>query len=247
MGGIVEGIFGFLGAKEQASATESAAQKSADASRYATDLQKQMWQQQVETQKPWVTAGTGAVNQLAASLAPGGQYATPFSQTNWQQDPGYQFRLSEGLKAIDQQAAARGGLISGAALKAAQRYGQDMASQEYQNAFNRYYTERTNMLNPLQSLAGLGQTSANQVGAMGSQYGANVGNLTMTNAANQANAGLAASNVRASQYGQIGKALGNTNWNQVGNWLTGSGGTTGTYSSPESWDYMSPSSWPTGG
>jgi hypothetical protein len=58
------------------------------------------------------------------------------------QDPGYQFRLKEGMQGLERSAAARGGLLSGGTLKGIQRYGQDMASQEYQNAFNRYQTSR---------------------------------------------------------------------------------------------------------
>jgi len=65
-----------------------------------------------------------------------------FGAADFQTDPGYSFRLSEGLKAIDRQAAARGGLISGAGLKAAGRFGGDLASQEYGNAFNRFQTNR---------------------------------------------------------------------------------------------------------
>ena len=73
-----------------------------------------------------------------------GNYQDPgdFTMEKFQEDPGYAFRMSEGLKALDRTAAARGGLISGSALKAASRYGQDMASQEYQNAFNRYNQNR---------------------------------------------------------------------------------------------------------
>jgi uncharacterized membrane protein YqiK len=92
-------------------------------------------------------------------------------------DPGYAFRLSEGQKALDRSAAARGGLISGSALKAATRFGQDMGSQEYQNAFNRYQAERTAKLAPLQSLAGLGQTTAQTLGQAGAANATNVGNL----------------------------------------------------------------------
>jgi hypothetical protein len=57
-------------------------------------------------------------------------------------DPGYAFRVSEGNKALNASAAARGGLISGNALKAAQDYGQAAGSQEYTNAFNRYQANR---------------------------------------------------------------------------------------------------------
>tara|TARA_R110000868_G_scaffold233110_3_gene486849 strand:- start:84 stop:506 length:423 start_codon:yes stop_codon:yes gene_type:complete len=84
--------------------------------------------------------------------------------------------MSEGLKALDRTAAARGGLLSGATLKGAQRYGQDLGSQEYQNAFNRYQTERTARLAPLQSLGGLAETSSANIGTAGQQYSTNVGN-----------------------------------------------------------------------
>lgn len=202
----------------QADAAKQAAQTSAGAQVYATDVQKQMFDKQIELQKPWQEAGTGAVNRLAAGLGKGGEFDQRFSQTNWQQDPGYAFRLAEGNKALNQAAAARGGLISGNALKAAQRYGQEMGSQEYQNAFNRYYREREAQLNPLQSLAGLGQTSAQSLGGAASQYGANVGNLAMTNAANQGNALLAQGNARASAYTGIGSSIGQ-GLGGIGNYL----------------------------
>jgi hypothetical protein len=99
--------------------------------------------------------------------------------TDFQQDPGYAFRMSEGLKALDRTAASRGGMLSGAALKAAGRYGEDYASNEYQNAYNRYQTNRANILNPLQSLSGQGQTTANTLGTAGQTYAANAGNAYM--------------------------------------------------------------------
>lgn len=169
-----------------ANAAGSAASTQADATNRASDLQYKQWRESVDLQKPWLTAGETALNRLSAGLAPGGEFATPFSKTNWQTDPGYQFRLGEGLKALDRQAAARGGLISGAALKAATRYGQDYGSGEYQNAFNRYYQERQNMLSPLQSLAGVGQTSAQQIGTSGERMASNVGDMMTSGAAARA-------------------------------------------------------------
>jgi hypothetical protein len=117
-------------------------------------------------------------------------------------DPGYQFRLSEGMKGLERSAASRGGLLSGGTLKGIQRYGQDMASQEYQNAFNRYQAERTGTLNPFQSMAGMGQSTANQLSNMGMNY---------ANQAGEAYQGAA--NARASGYvgqaGALGGAIGN--------------------------------------
>ena len=204
MGSVVESVAGFLGARRQSQAIEQAASTGAEAQQYAADLQKQMFERQVALQEPWRQAGVGALNQLI----PLSQQYTPFGMQQFQQDPGYGFRLSEGMKAIERSAAQRGGLLSGATLKGVQRYGQDLASQEYQNAFNRYQAERQARLGPLQSLAGVGQTATQTLGGAASQYGTNVGNLAMTGGANQAMAALAQGNIRASQYGQLGSALG---------------------------------------
>lgn len=197
-------IFGIGPASQQAEATTQAAGISSDAAKYAADLQKQMFERQVELQEPWRQAGIGALNKLI----PIASDYTPFGMQQFQQDPGYGFRLSEGMKALERSAAARGGLLSGAQMKGVQRYGQDLASQEYQNAFNRYQAERTARLQPLQSLAGVGQTSAQSLGTAAGQYGENAGNIAMTGGANAANAALQMGNVRASQYGGYGSALG---------------------------------------
>ncbi len=158
--------------------------------------------------------GPGAVvaNALAPSTGAGlnvnpndpnfGKYAGDFSMADFQADPGYAFRLTQGLKALDRQAAARGGLISGAALKAAQSYGQDMASQEYQNAFNRYQVNRSNQLNPLQSLMGQAQTSANTLGSQAGQLGTNVGNLMTSGAAARASGYVGSANAINQTLGQ---------------------------------------------
>jgi hypothetical protein len=140
---------------------------------------------------------------------------------DFQQDPGYAFRLSEGMKALDRTAAARGGMLSGAALRGATRYGQEMGSQEYTNAFNRYQTNRANQLNPLQSLMGAGQTAAGNVASAGQNYATNAGQ-------NYMNAG----NARASGYvgsanawsNAIGNAYNQYNQNQLMNRIFPQGG-----------------------
>ena len=171
-----------------ASASKSAAGTQAAAASEATAAQERMFERQVELQAPWRKAGETALNRLSAGLEKGGEFDKAFSETNWKQDPGYAFRLSEGMKALDRTAAARGGLISGGALKAATRYGQEMGSQEYQNAFNRYYTERANRLQPLQSLAGVGQSSANTLSSAASNLGSQIGS-NIIGAGNAAAAG----------------------------------------------------------
>jgi hypothetical protein len=153
-----------------ASAATSAARTQADAANRAAQLQQNQFERQIELQAPYRQAGERALGKLELAS----EY-TPFGMDQFQQDPGYAFRLKEGQKALEQSAAARGGLISGNALRAATRYGQEMGSQEYTNAFNRYQAERNARLNPLQSLAGVGQSSVNQIGAAGQNYANNAG------------------------------------------------------------------------
>ena len=153
-----------------ANAASSAADTQAAAADRAAQLQKEQFDRQVELQAPFREAGVRALPELETAS----RY-TPFGMKQFTADPGYGFRLAEGQKALDRQAAARGGLISGGALRAAQRYGQEMGSQEYTNAFNRYQTERQARLNPLQSLAGVGQTSVAQLGQAGQAMATGVG------------------------------------------------------------------------
>lgn len=218
MGDIVNAVadvFGFGPASKQAEATTEAASISAQAAREALGLQRQMYEEGVARQQPWLQAGQQALNKLI----PEATSYTPFGMQQFQADPGYAFRLSEGQKALERSAAARGGLLSGATGKALSRYGQEMGSQEYMNAFNRYQTERAARLNPLQSLAGVGQTAANTLGGYGQNYANQANQLAMTNAANMGNLALQQGNIRASQYGTMGSALNtalNTDWNALG-------------------------------
>jgi len=211
-------IFGVGPASKQASAVTSAADTGAAAARYAADLQKQMFDKQIELQEPFRQAGLSGQNRLLELLGLGGQkgpgygrYATAeFTPANFlaNQDPSYAFRMSEGMKALERSAAARGGLLSGATMKGIQRYGQDLASTEYQNAFNRYQTTRANTLNPYASLAGVAQSSANTLGQAAGAYGANAGNIAMAGGANAANAQLALGNIRGQQFSNAANALG---------------------------------------
>jgi hypothetical protein len=204
-----------------ASASRSAASTQSDAANRAAELQNQQFQQTREDLAPYRAAGQTALN----ALTPLATNYQKFGMAQFQQDPGYAFRLSEGQKALDRSAAARGGLISGGALKAAQRYGQDMGSQEYMNAFNRYQTERNAQLNPLQSLAGVGQTTANQLGQYGAANAANVGNLMTGGAAAQAAGRVGAANAAT---GGLGTYLNYTSSNNLLNALRGTGSSSPT-------------------
>jgi hypothetical protein len=179
----VGAVASLIGGKQSSNAAQSAAQTQADAANNATAAQQQALQQQLALQQPFTTAGTTAVNQLSAMTQPGGRLTQDFvyGPGAYQADPGYAFRLREGMNAMNATAAARGGLISGNALRAGQAYGQEMGSQEYQNAFaraqNTFQMNRNNLINPLQFLTGIGQAGA-------SNQAANVGNFGTAQAAN---------------------------------------------------------------
>lgn len=223
----ISGIVGSSAASKAAKAQTQAADQSAA-------LQREMFDKQVELQAPFREAGLTAQNKLMQYLglsgAPGdagyGKYAGDFTMQDFTTDPGYAFRLAEGNKALDRTAAARGGLLSGGAMKAAQRYGQEMGSQEYMNAFNRYQTNRANQLNPLQSLMGAGQTGANTLtqaaGQLGSDLGQNAlgaGNARASGYMGQANALTSALGTAVNQYtGMYGGNYGPTNPSLTNSW-----------------------------
>jgi hypothetical protein len=205
----ISSLTSLYGASQIGKAATTAANIGSGAADRATQLQREQYDQTRADLAPYRAAGTNALARLTAGTEPGGEFTKSFGMSNFEQDPGYGFRMSEGLKALDRTAAARGNLLSGSTLKGAQRYAQDLGSQEYQNAFNRYQTNRSNLINPLQSLAGVGQTSTNQGISAGSNYATNVGNLGIGAAANQANAGLTAAQANQSAYGNVGNAFAN--------------------------------------
>ena len=178
-GSVIQAGAGYAGAKAQ--------QRAADR---ATDEQRRQFERQVELQEPFRQAGVNALPELIAAS----RY-TPFSMEQFQQDPGYAFRMREGLKALDRTAAARGGLLGGNQLRGITQFGQDLASQEYTNAFNRYQSERAARLNPLQSLAGMGQSNAATMAQQAGQFGQSM-----------AENALMRGNMRASGYAGIANA-----------------------------------------
>ena len=204
-------------ANTQANAAREAGAVQSDVADRQLALQKQQYEEGVQRQQPWLTAGTNALarmqagefTQPAAFNANDPRYAQPgafsFGKNDFQADPGYAFRLSEGQKALERSAAARGGLISGTALKAASRYSGDLASQEYQNAYQRALTgygtqvDRSNTAfsrgltgynadvaradtgyNRLAGMAGIGQTTTRELNAAGANY-ANTASNTLGN------------------------------------------------------------------
>jgi len=233
-----------------AKASKSAASTQAAAAGQASDLQREIFEQTRADQAPYREAGYNALANLqrTAGNVPG---AFKFGAGDYQADPGYAFRLAEGQKALDRQAAARGGLISGGALRAAQRFGQEMGSQEFGNAYNRALTgynaevARENQLyNRQAALAGIGQTATNLVGTAGQNYATSAGNLMTGGAAAQAAGQVGAANALT---GGLGTYLNYTQGNALLNALRGGYGSGGGNYATVTNPYFTPSGTPPGG
>jgi hypothetical protein len=151
------------------------------------------------TQDPSATNGQVPNGQLPADF---GSMNHDFSMSDFSADPGAQYRLSEAEKAIQRSAAARGSVLGGGTLKALQRNAGDQASQEFNNAFNRYQVNRSNKINPLFTLAGYGQQAVNQVGSQGTQLAGQGANINFQG-------GVDAGQARASGYASTANAINN--------------------------------------
>lgn len=178
------------GAVISGNAAKSAAKTSAQAADRSLAVQQQQFDQTTANNKPFLTTGTSALNQLAGlygldTVDSSGNVVTGTGKGNlagnetFYQTPDYQFAFDQGIKGIDAGAAARGMLDSGATRKAELKFGSNIAS----GAFNGYADR-------LRQLAGIGQNAANSQASAGANFANSYGN-TITNAAgDQANATL---------------------------------------------------------
>lgn len=202
-GTVLGGVLSSKGAK-------SAAKTQAAAADRASQVQQEMYEQTRQDLDPFRQAGTDALGRLVGLTNSNNSYVgTPF---NFEESPSYQFRKQQGMDGIQQQAAAGGGLLSGATLKALNQHNSNLASQEHQqafqnwqsqdnNAYNRHQTDQNNQYNRLWNLVGMGQNAAAQQGSAGMQTGQAVANNTMA-------AGEANSAAKLAQYGALGNGLG---------------------------------------
>lgn len=187
-------VGGYISSKN----ADKAAEAQAESAQTASDTELTMFNKSTQLTEPWRKAGEKALGKLEKKV-----YAGPGDYTK---SPGYDFRLSEGNKAIERSAASKGGLVSGRTLKALDRYSQDYATNDYDNFLNRYYQSLT----PLQSLAGVGQTTATNQANQATQTGRSVaenqlseGQARATGYINQGNAWTGAINSGIGALGDI--------------------------------------------
>lgn len=203
-----------IAGNKAAGAQKEAAAESTAVQREQNEEAKRQYDLNRADLAPYREAGYTALGQIGRGTADGGEFNRNFTMADFQADPGAEFRRSEGQRGLEASAAARGGVLSGGALKAIARYNSDLASQEYGAAYNRFNNDTTTRFNRLASVAGVGQTATNtgiQAGnALTDQLQAGANNITSNI--------NAAGNARASQYVNAGNAVGSA-VNSVGQYF----------------------------
>ena len=218
----IGGGLAYLGSQNAADAQRDAAAQSAAVQREMRDksiaAQREMFDIGRTDLAPYREGGVTAQNQLMQMLGIGGdktaqgygRYAKDFGMSDFTTDPGYQFRLEQGMRALNASAAAKGMGMSGANIKGAIDYGQNKASDEYTNAFNRYQTNRAAQLDPLFKLYTGGQASAAGSAAQAGALGANLGNTYSNLGTNLGKAATDAGAATAGGYVAGGNAINST-------------------------------------
>ena len=192
---VIAGGASIVGGAMSASASKKAAKTQAASADKASQIQQANFEQTREDLAPYKQAGDTSLKQLMGQMGSNGYFNQSYEgdKFNFQADPSYKFRQQQGFDGIQSQAAAQGGLLSGATLKALNDYNSNLASQEYGNAFNRWQStdnnnyerfnaDQTNRYNRLSNLVGVGQNAAAQVGNAGAQTSQAIANNTMAGA-----------------------------------------------------------------
>ena len=128
--------------------------------------QQRQYNQNRADLKPYMDIGYKSLASISDLLGYNGAEAQAKAMQSFQQDPGQQFMLKQGIGALDQSAASKGGLFSGRQMKALNDYGQGMANQNYSNYYNRLWNN-----------ANMGRGTATGVAEMGSNYANSMSNL----------------------------------------------------------------------
>lgn len=209
-------VVGAYSANKSAKAQSKAAQQASSSEERVAleniELQRELAEQQREDFEPWRNAGEKALNNIWSGVKAGDFEVGDIDVTK---DPGYQFRMDQGIEALDKSAAARGRLLSGAQQKGLTDYAQNVASQEYANAYAREADAKARKFNILSSLSSQGQASAAQQAGATSQLAQSSGNILSNLGQSQANAAYAQGQARASAYQGTAQAA-----NQAAqNWL----------------------------
>jgi hypothetical protein len=198
-----------VGGSEAASGAKSAASTEAAASQAATAEQTAAREQEQTNVAPYLAYGTTAGNELTSELQSGQLgAAAPTDQNAIANMPGYQFTLQQGLLSTQNAQAAEGLGVSGSALKAAASYSTGLASTNYQNYFNDYWSNQNNRYTMLANTMNMGANAASNLNTNITSSSNTQATNTVNSAANQGAALTTAGTDTGNATSSAGNALG---------------------------------------
>ena len=209
--GIATALVGsaLIGGAASMAGSRKAAKAQQQASARQEALEREMFEKQTALQEPFREIGLENLNRLAALYSPEtGAYFKAPTMNELLMDPGYSFRLSEGEKALARMQSARGGLLGGGAIKAGVRYGQEMGSQEFQNAYARAMEQRRMATSALAQLGGLGPAAAGEMGGAARSYASGAGQAIQAGGQARASGYLGQANALSQALGQAATGYG---------------------------------------
>lgn len=180
---------GILGtAINGSNAAADAAKIQSNAANKATQLQQDQFNVTNENQKPYREAGYTALNDLTKGTAEGGYFSHQFDANDLKNNlaPNYDFMLKQGEGQVANQFSTSGGKLSGNEMQGLNEFTQNYAGNAFQNAFNNYTTNQSNIYNRLANIANLGQESTQSTANTGANAVNNEGNYLTSGAAAQA-------------------------------------------------------------
>lgn len=182
---VVGGGATLLSGYMQGEAAKEGANTIAGGTRYAADINKQMYDTTNENLRPYREQGYTSLKDIAARMP---ELTTAYSPEDFAKgiDPGYQFRLQQGTKALENQQNRSGGLVGGNAMQGMQDYTQGSASQEYGSAYARNTTNQTNIFNRLKSIADMGLGATGTTAQVAQNTGESMGSAAIAGAQAQA-------------------------------------------------------------
>ena len=223
---LVAGGATLAGGLISANAAENAAGQQASAANNATATQLQMFNSLNEQGAPYRQAGQNALKTIT-EMQP--QFTHSFGAEDLKSNlaPNYQFQLEQGLGAVKNAGNLQTGLLSGNTLRAVNDYAQNFAGNAYQQAFNNYNAQQSNIFNRLATVAGLGQTANQTTAGAGSTISGNAANTMVGAGAAQAAGTVGAANALS------GGLTNAASWYALPKFLTfGSGGGTASSFDP---------------
>jgi hypothetical protein len=211
----------------------------AGASQNATNAQEGMFNQELQNEQPFVGAGTQDVGELNYLMGTGpksgaglsgtyGSLNAPFTTADWKSlSPAYNFQLQQGAQGTLNNSASTQGALSGAALSGLQANNQGMANSSFNNAFNMYQTQNSNVYSRLAGIANMGEAAASNQATGGSNYAQGIGQ-SITNTGTAIGGGIAGAGQSVGNAGLLGALyqgqsnpnadLGGTNFGVTGDW-----------------------------